>query len=185
MITAEIEAGDLHVPPLQADWEGEGSAGVEVRFEDWLSSNPDVWLYRDRTVGLLRRYVRLAVEAGRLPALLGREFFRARVSPYSTQTFEDTVIFVCDIEACLDSLTWVDKALIATVVLEENDKDESAELLGCTYRTIARHFPEALDRLSEIFLKREILRVFPTPQRISRQACQEGQSNEFCVSDSN
>ena len=37
--------------------------------------DPDIWLYRQRTVGLLKRYLRMSVEVGRLPSLLGREFF--------------------------------------------------------------------------------------------------------------
>ena len=40
-----------------------------------MGCNPDLWLYRDRTVGLLKRYLRYSVEVGRLPSLLGREFF--------------------------------------------------------------------------------------------------------------
>ena len=39
----------------------------------------ELWIYRDRTTAMLRRYFRLSVELGRLPSLLGREFFsRAR-----------------------------------------------------------------------------------------------------------
>src|SRR5258705_9881184 len=61
-------------------------------------SHGDLWLYRERTVGMLRRYMRLSVEVGRLPSLLGREFFRTRVTSYSASTFEDSVIFVHDVE---------------------------------------------------------------------------------------
>jgi len=53
-----------------------GERHSEEKFE-W-GAQPDLWLYRDRTSALLRRYLRLAVEVGRLPTLLGREFFRAR-----------------------------------------------------------------------------------------------------------
>src|ERR1700683_1704531 len=49
------------------------------------AADSDLWLYRDRTSGILRRDLRLAVEVGRLPALLGREFFRTRVTSYHTQ----------------------------------------------------------------------------------------------------
>jgi hypothetical protein len=59
-----------------------------------MGCNPDLWLYRDRTVGLLKRYLRYSVEVGRLPSLLGREFFRTRVTSYHAGTFEDAVIFV-------------------------------------------------------------------------------------------
>ncbi len=59
-------------------------------------------LYRDRTVLLLRRYMRLSLEAGRLPSLLGRECFRTRFSAYLTHTFEDVVIFVHNVERSLE-----------------------------------------------------------------------------------
>ena len=45
-----------------------------------VGRDPDLWLYRERTLGMLRRYQRLSVEVGRLPSLLGREFFRTRVT---------------------------------------------------------------------------------------------------------
>src|SRR5689334_1903147 len=35
-------------------------------------------IYRGRTVAMLRRYMRYSIETGRLPSLLGREFFRAK-----------------------------------------------------------------------------------------------------------
>src|SRR5579864_1098219 len=52
--------------------------------------------YRGRTVAMLRRYMRYSIETGRLPSLLGREFFRAKVTSYTVVTFEDRVIFVHD-----------------------------------------------------------------------------------------
>ena len=61
------------------------------------SPDPDLWLYRERTLGMLRRYQRLSVEVGRLPSLLGREFFRTRVTSYHAGTFEDAVSFVHDV----------------------------------------------------------------------------------------
>ena len=44
---------------------------------------PEVAFYRKYTEGLLRRYVRLSMEAGRAPSLLGREMFRGKVTNYS------------------------------------------------------------------------------------------------------
>jgi hypothetical protein len=43
--------------------------------EDVPGSSPNLWLYRQRTVALLRRYLRLSIEVVRTPSLLGREFF--------------------------------------------------------------------------------------------------------------
>ena len=146
--------------------------------------NPDLWLYRDRTTALLWRYMRLAVEMGRLPSLLGREFFRARVSPYSVQTFEDTVIFVHDVESCVLSLDGADKILIAMLGMEQYTQEEAALSLRCTQRTIGRRYIDALDNLSEIFLKREILTALPEKRTNLTEACQEGKTPEFFVSDS-
>lgn len=144
----------------------------------------NLWLYRDRTVAILRRYLRLAIEVGRLPSLLGREFFRTRVTSYHTQTFEDSVIFVHDMERCLEILDAADKGLIAMIVLQEHSQEETARRLRCTRRTIVRHYPEALGRLSEILLEREILLPLPDLRAESRNACQEGGSDEFPLSDS-
>ena len=117
-----------------------------------VEDDRDLWLYRDRSIALLRRYVRLAVEIGRLPSLLGREFFRGRVTTYSFSTFEDTVIFVHDMEHSVEKLTALEQAMIGKIVLEEYSQREAAKLLNCPLRTVERIFPEALDHLSEILL---------------------------------
>jgi len=146
--------------------------------------DPELWLYRDRTTALLWRYARLSVELGRLPSLLGREFFRTQVSPYSVQTFEDTVIFVRDVERSLELLQADERFLIAIVALEQYTQEEVAESLRCTRRTIVRRYFEALDDLSEIFLEREILKSLPRKNSTPQKSCQEGKISEFSVSDS-
>lgn len=110
-------------------------------------------LYRDRTSFLLRRYFVTAMETGRLPSLLGRACFRSRVSSYRTSTFEDGVIFVHDVERCLERLDDFSKSLIATIALQGYEYEEAAALLHCSLRTVERLFPEALDRLASIFLE--------------------------------
>lgn len=175
-------------------------AGVEVEEESGTSpqdlaisleaSEPlrdpsqDLWLYRDRTIAILRRYLRLAIEVGRLPSLLGREFFRTRVTSYHTQTFEDSVIFVHDVEVCLDMLGGADKLLIAMVVLQEHTHEETARRLQCTLRTVARHFAEAVDHVTEIFLTREILTPLPVRTRHAAETCQGVQHEVFAASTS-
>jgi hypothetical protein len=146
-------------------------------------SNPDLWLYRDRTVALLRRYMRLSIEVGRMPSLLGREFFRTRVTSYGATTFEDSVIFVHDVERSLEELNELEKKLIAKIVLQQFSKEEAGRLLGCGYRTIERLFPEALDRVSEILLKRGILTGLPRTKREVPKTCQEGKNGPFLASD--
>ena len=117
--------------------------------------------YRDRTQALLRRYFRTALEVGRLPNVLGREFFRARVTSYTVHTFEDAVIFVHDIERCLQQLDLASQSLIARIVFQNYSYDEAAELFGCTWRTIANRFPRALDELTRMFLNLNLLELSP------------------------
>src|SRR5271165_7382199 len=65
------------------------SVAAEVLLKPLSGDTPELWLYRDRTAAMLRRYGRLSVEVGRLPSLLGREFFRTGVTSYRVGTFED------------------------------------------------------------------------------------------------
>jgi hypothetical protein len=84
-----MTAGTLSL--MASEWEGAPGMPFE-----W-GSNPDLWLYRDRTLGLLYRYFKLSMEAGRLPSILGQEFFRNQITSYSVSSFEDVVIFVHDV----------------------------------------------------------------------------------------
>src|ERR1700740_1275248 len=102
--------------------------------------NPDLWLYRDRTVGLLKRYLRMSIEVGRLPSLLGREFFRSRVTGDQVSTFEEVVIFVHDVERSLDQLDGFGQKIIAKLVFQEYSQEEAARLLNCWRRTLARRY---------------------------------------------
>ena len=147
-------------------------------------SDPDLWLYRRRTIGLLRRYMRLSIEVGRMPSLLGREFFRSRVTSYKASTFEDSVIFVHDVERSLEMLGEFDKQLIAKIVLQEYSQEEAGRQLGCGLRQAARCYVEALDRVSEIFLKRALLTRLPCTKAEAEKSCQGGKTSEFPVSDS-
>jgi hypothetical protein len=131
--------------------------------EDPLDRNPDLWLYRSRTVALLRRYLRFSLETGRLPSFVGREFFRARVTSYGGATFEDRVIFVRDVEMCLSRLQDWDQQLITRVILQEHPSDRAARILQCCRRTVERRLFEVLDLLSEDFLRVGLLDERPGP----------------------
>ncbi|HZR57153.1 MAG TPA: hypothetical protein VFA74_09800 [Terriglobales bacterium] len=145
--------------------------------------DPTLWLYRDRTIGMLKRYLRMSIEVGRLPSLLGREFFRTRVTSYTVGTFEDAVIFVHDVECALEKLDEFEKKLVAKMIFQEYSQDEAARLLGCGRRTLVRRFPETIDKLSEIFLKGDLIDRLPTTISNRENACQEGESDENCASD--
>jgi predicted DNA-binding protein (UPF0251 family) len=138
-------------------------AGAEVQpaFEDPLDRNPDLWLYRERTVTLLRRYLRYSLETGRLPSIMGCEFFRTHVTSYGVHTFEDRVVFVHDVEISLRRLDEFSQQVIARMVLQEFGQEKAAVLLHCSRKTIQRALPEALDQLSEVLLEVGLLVALP------------------------
>jgi DNA-directed RNA polymerase specialized sigma24 family protein len=144
--------------------------------------DPDLWLYRERTMGILRRYQRLSVEVGRLPSLLGREFFRTRVTSYHAGTFEDSVIFVHDVARGLEQLGGFEYKLIAKIALQDYTQHETARVLGCWRRTVGRRFPEALDRLTDIFLEAGLLIRLPDTDVARAENCQEGKVVELPAS---
>ena len=144
---------------------------------EW-GEDPDLWLYRRRTEALLRRYFQLSVEAGRLPSILGKEFFRSKITSYQMTSFEDAVIFVHDVERCVEELDVFERRLIGRIALQGYSHDEAARLLGCTRMTIWRVYPEALDHLSDIFLRKGLMERSATPDAMEENSCQEGNLDE-------
>jgi len=145
-----------------------------------LERSPNLRAYRRRTVSMLRRYLRYSLETGRVPSLLGGEYFRTGVTSYGVVTFEDRVIFVHDMESCLQRLSDFSLQLIARHTLQEHDLEATARLLQCNEKTIRRAIPVALDQLSEILLEVGLLeKMNPTEEN----SCQGGQSDEILASD--
>jgi hypothetical protein len=136
--------------------------------------------YRGRTVAMLRRYMRYSIETGRMPSLLGREFFRAKVTSYTVVTFENRVIFVHDMEKCLGRLDEFSRQLIARHILQEHDQVATAKLLHCTERTVRTYIPIVLDVLSEILVDVGLLERLIS---IRRNSCQEGENDQIAASD--
>jgi hypothetical protein len=134
--------------------------------------------YRERTIALLRRYLRLSIEVGRLPSLLGRELFRSKVTSYRMSSFEDAVIFVYDVERALDRIDTFGKQLVAVIIFQDYSQDEAAEILRCARRTVCRQFPETVDKISELFLAGGLLNRLPPPPPVEN-SCQGGQSTCF------
>lgn len=125
---------------------------------------PDVCLafYRKHTVKTLRRYLYASMLVGRAPAILGEPIARGWVSSRRVKTFEDAVIFVLDIERCLDKLGSVERALLSRIVLQEYTHVETASLLGISLRAISYKYPMALDRLTQLLLDSGLLMLPPS-----------------------
>jgi hypothetical protein len=164
-------------------WELMGQAEIppSVLF---CETEMDLWPYRRRTVALLRRYARASVEVGRLPSLLGREFFRTRVTSYTMRNFEDVVIFVADMEKALKKLSALEKKLLAMNILEEYTVPEVARLIGCNQRMAERFIQDALDQLSRILLAGGLMEKLPSATS-EPKTCQEAKRDNFNVSNSN
>jgi hypothetical protein len=120
---------------------------------------PDTSLafYRKHTEKLLRRYLYASMQVGRTPSILGEPIARGMVSSRTVRTFEDAVIFVLDIESCIEKLGSLDKAVLSKVVLQDYTQAEAAVLLGMNPRSLAYRLPRALDRLTEKLLEAGLL----------------------------
>jgi predicted DNA-binding protein (UPF0251 family) len=123
------------------------------------SSPPDTSLafYRKHTESMLRRYLYASMLMGRAPALLGDAVGRGWVSSRRIRSFEDAVIFVLDVETCLNKLNVLDRKMLSRVVLQEYTQAEAAGMLGMSVRTVVYKFPQALDRLTRLLLDAKLL----------------------------
>ena len=131
------------------------------------AERPELAFYRKYTEGMLRRYLRLSMEKGRVPSLLGQEMFRGRVTTYKVRSFEDVVIFVHDVEMCLRRLTDAEQDLLERIAIQEYTQGEAAGLLGMSLRTVVRKYAAAVDTLTGHFLDTGLLEPL--------MACQGGE----------
>jgi hypothetical protein len=130
--------------------------------------------YRRYTEGLLRRYVKLSMEAGRAPSLLGREMFRSNVTHYKVRGFDDVVIFVHDVGQCLEKLDSGPMELIRRIAMQEYTQGEVSVRLQMPLNTVKRRYNRALDVLTELFLSKGLLEL--------KICCQEAERGKRDVS---
>ena len=113
--------------------------------------------YRKHTERILRRYLYASMQVGRSPSILNEPVGRGWVSSRPVRTFEDAVIFVLDVEKCLERLSGLDRAMLSRIVLQEYTQAEAASLLGMSPRAVSYKFPLALDRLTELLMESGVL----------------------------
>jgi hypothetical protein len=113
--------------------------------------------YRKHTESLLRRYLYASMQVGRAPCILGDPVGRGWCSSRPIRTFEDAVIFVLDVESCLNKLDSLDRMMLSRIILQEYTQAEAAPLLGMSVRAISYKLPKAIDRLTEKLLKAGLL----------------------------
>ena len=129
---------------------------------------PETICYRGQALALVRHFFEMSCQLGRLPSILGREFFRAKVSHHAIPSFEDQAVFVRDVELCIGKLTAEHQEVIMLAGLYNFTYEEVAQMLHTTKASIHTWFAEALDALSEIFLKAGLLNE-RRPDRRQRQ----------------
>lgn len=117
----------------------------------------NVAFYRRHTESLLRRYLYASTQVGRAPSILNSPVSRGWASSRPVRSFEDAVIFVLDVEKCVNRLDEVDKQLLSRIVLQEYTQEETAVMLGMCKRTVSSRLGKALDRLTEQLLTAGLL----------------------------
>ena len=93
------------------------------------------------------------------------------MTAYTVVTFEDRVIFVHDMEKCLDRLDEFSRQLIARHILQEHDQAATGKLLQCKERTVRTYVPVVLDLFSEILLEVGLMERLDS---IPENSCQGG-----------
>ena len=78
------------------------------------SSRQLAWRFTGNTRrSCLRRYLYASMQVGRAPSILGEPIGRGWASSRPIRTFEDAVIFVLDVETCLNRLGSLDRRCLA------------------------------------------------------------------------
>jgi len=147
-------------------WERKPAARNETRAAAPSRPPASLAFYRKHTESLLRRYLYASMQVGRAPSILGDPVARGWASSRPVRTFEDAIIFVLDVEKCLNKLPLLDREILSRVVLQAYTQVETAGMLGMAIRTIGYKYPLAVDRLTEKLLAASLL-VLPYGKEIS------------------
>jgi hypothetical protein len=129
---------------------------------------PEMVCYRGQALAIVRHFFELTTQMGRLPSLLGREFFRARVSHHAVPSFEDQIVFARDVELCLEKLSAEHFDVLTLVGLYNFSHEEVAQMLHRSRTVIRECFATGLDALAAIFLEAGLL-FADRPDRRQRQ----------------
>ena len=121
---------------------------------------PELAFYRKYTEGMLRRYISMSLEAGRVPSLLGKEMFRGKVTNYQVHGFDDVVIFIHDMENCIAKLEPEEQRLIRRIAVQQFTLQEVASMVGNTRKTVLQKYNEAINHLTGVLLDVRLLEPF-------------------------
>ena len=157
MSTLPVESGKLRVI---------GRSRVQEAAEDYDNTRSDALFFRGQTLAIVRHFYEIASQIGRLPSILGREFFRAKVSHHAIPSFEEQAVFVHDVEAALGRLREEDAEVIALVGLFQYSLDDVAAMLGRSRSGVAGRFADSIDRLADLFLAAGLIHESKPDRRV-------------------
>jgi hypothetical protein len=118
---------------------------------------PQLAFYRKYTETMLHRYMTMSLEAARVPSLMGRELFKGNVSHRRVTGFDDVVIYVHDVGKMIARLSPGLQHLVRRIAIQGYSQPETAALLGIGLRTVTRHYADALDQLTAMFIEADML----------------------------
>lgn len=159
MLSAAAHAG-LVDEKSASGWEECGAAEAA---EDWRDEDSgaqparNLAFFRKHTESTLRRYLYASMQVGRTPSILIDPVGRGWVSSRKVRTFEDALIFVLDVERCLQKLDPMQRLVLSRVVLQEYTQAEVAAMMHMAPRTLGYKLGQALDRLTEKLLESDLL----------------------------
>ena len=156
-----VPAAAERLPVVRGGRAGDGLA-------EYDQARADALFFRGQTLAIVRHFYEIASQIGRLPSILGREFFRAKVSHRGIPSFEEQAVFVHDVEQALARLHEEDAEVIALVGLFQYSLDDVAEMLGRSRSGVARRFADSIDRLAELFLAAGLLHENRPDRRVRR-----------------
>jgi hypothetical protein len=139
---------------------------------DLLDPRPEMICFRGQTLALVRHFFEISSQMGRISSLLGREFFRSRVSHHAIPSFEEQAVFARDVELCLERLNKDNAEIITLMGLYDLSDEEVAAMIHSSRTYVREWFAEAVDSLSEIFLAAGLLSE-NHPDRRQRQPMEQ------------
>ena len=146
----------------EPEWQEELAALVPTESgESAANATParSLAFYRKHTENTLRRYLYASMQVGRTPSILGDPVGRGWVSSRTVRTFEDALIFVLDVERCLDQLDPLERLILSRIILQDYTQTEVAGMLGMAARTTGYKFGQALDTLTAKLLENDLLLI--------------------------
>jgi hypothetical protein len=141
---------------------------AQTKPKEILCTRADGLHFRGQTLAIVRHYFEISCQVGRLPSILGREFFRAKVSHHGIPSFEEQAVFVHDVEQAMARLNPQDLEVVSLVGLYHYSLDEAAILLGRCRTTVTQRYAGAIDTLAQVFLEAGLLREGRPDRHIQR-----------------